>query len=742
MKNIIITIFIVLVLSALLDIPIGGIIMMGVIAVAIVVIIIVSSQHSLAVPPEIKKEQEDHHRQIGLRSSGFQSAVNEEPDESFVFIIKDEDEKPVKTTTNENVQRPEKNSAAEPAKVVPEPEKYHIPIQVTVQSYWHGEGVDDPDDSIEEISGHSYKLVDRDKELSLTPYPGKVPYWPHTYIYSTRELHHAGASVKAFYEEFKKAFLNGVYYNTEENSNYSFTLFFDLLDGYDKHRNLTRLENQLHVLGICYPKTAPYAERELITRAKKRDRKQFATEDDPLTLSQLVSYYPESFQWRFSDKYGEKLELTNEEADVLDFINGKYGSYSYVEVIRLKEVALFRSVIQALEQIYQQQNTTVRKVFEKTARSFKLPHPANSYYAAENRMADTEQKIFEIYNVIFRIGKKLLNQQYKIKGEVDPFNSLEHSSGKRQLEQDILPVVEPVIQEELKKLPPFSVAEEQLVNRSYTTRWKEYHEEIKDRCGEDLDCYLKETEELVKRNATNPGIRLLLFDLAKLLSPGDPTGALKMYLRYIRVCREHPECILKPLPKYIAKKIFKTEGSEERFGQLLEQYKKDGNWENAWANVATVLMPPRKTLGLDREAIRKAETLHSGTVELLNQVLTDEHPEEVPVVVTGLLPEQSEGPVIPGLQPPEPMAETGSHPLLDETQVKLLRLFEENNLSLPVKELDVFARSAGVFAAPFVEKINDIYYEVLDDLLIEEEEDAWTISEEYFDVIIAYENKH
>lgn len=81
---------------------------MGVIAVAIVVIIIVSSQHSLAVPPEIKKEQEDHHRQIGLRSSGFQSAVNEEPDESFVFIIKDEDEKPVKTTTNENVQRPEK----------------------------------------------------------------------------------------------------------------------------------------------------------------------------------------------------------------------------------------------------------------------------------------------------------------------------------------------------------------------------------------------------------------------------------------------------------------------------------------------------------------------------------------------------------------------------------------------------------------------------------------------------------
>ena len=100
--------------------------------------------------------------------------------------------------------------------------------------------------------------------LTLTKY-GRIPYWEHTYIYSKDDLQNADTSQKKFYEEYKTAFSNGIYYDLYGNTNYCFILFFDLVDNYEHlHKELDRLKTELQTLGKLYPETNPYVTNLLI----------------------------------------------------------------------------------------------------------------------------------------------------------------------------------------------------------------------------------------------------------------------------------------------------------------------------------------------------------------------------------------------------------------------------------------------------------------------------------------------
>jgi hypothetical protein len=62
-------------------------------------------------------------------------------------------------------------------------------------------------------------------------------------------------------------------------------------------------------------------------------------------------------------------------------------------------------------------------------------------------------------------------------------------------------------------------------------------------------------------------------------------------------------------------------------------------------------------------------------------------------------------------------------------------LFSKNNFSILQSEIEDFAKSKGVFKNQVIESINESCYEVLDDVLIEEEDDYYTIIPEYFQKI-------
>jgi hypothetical protein len=69
--------------------------------------------------------------------------------------------------------------------------------------------------------------------------------------------------------------------------------------------------------------------------------------------------------------------------------------------------------------------------------------------------------------------------------------------------------------------------------------------------------------------------------------------------------------------------------------------------------------------------------------------------------------------------------------------ISALELFPKSNFSVSQIELEQFAKSKGIFKNQLIESINEICYEFLDDVLIEEEEDYYTINTNYFKRITA-----
>jgi hypothetical protein len=61
-----------------------------------------------------------------------------------------------------------------------------------------------------------------------------------------------------------------------------------------------------------------------------------------------------------------------------------------------------------------------------------------------------------------------------------------------------------------------------------------------------------------------------------------------------------------------------------------------------------------------------------------------------------------------------------------------LELFSKSNFSIPQSELEIFAKSKGIFKNQLIESINETCYDFLDDVLIEEEDDYYTINTNYF----------
>lgn len=119
-----------------------------------------------------------------------------------------------------------------------------------------------------------------------------VPYWQHYYVYSADGLADASMEQRDFYKNFKLNFLNGIYLDIKENYNYAFILLFDLIDDYQQHKDLERIQNELKNLGEHYPKTARYTQLSLnkVIRANEATKKiEYSVHIDTRYITHTVS---------------------------------------------------------------------------------------------------------------------------------------------------------------------------------------------------------------------------------------------------------------------------------------------------------------------------------------------------------------------------------------------------------------------------------------------------------------------
>ena len=589
------------------------------------------------------------------------------------------------------------------------------------------------DVSIIDVTDQSYRI---NSNNNLKKYGSGVPYWAHHYVYSYSELKSASDEQKNFYNIFKISFLNGEYFDLEGNTNYAFILLFDLLNEYENRKDIAKLESQLKILGQYYPKTKSYGVSFLIQKMRlvgdNESITRFQNENSYHSSYNTNSIDYDTFNWR--NKYKTKLNLDKEQEKLLSRIWYPSNNFSNIEFCCIEIIKLYIAVATALKVKYESEGTTIEKEFTFVADVIARKH-FKYRSGRQNYKYSIESTINTFYSTIFKYCENAVRESYGHKRKLNTDSYYTNEEAKSEFDSKIITKVTELLPTLISKITPPDEATEIELNSQTTSRWKIKFEELTTNFKNNSSAFVEDIIELGKVNKKNPSIENIFFEASKFIAKYDKIASLTLYVHYLFHDLKSATFDNKQLTKTIQKSLFKTNEQLHDFEQIVSELIKDKNLDKALNAVPNIYEVKRKKIQLDRTTIKEVQQQHSGTVELLNEYLRDEFEDENNSIQSQEI--SSDEIKIEITRKKEESNQSGflSELSLNPTHISVLELFSKNNFSMPQIEIEEFAKSKGVFKNQLIESINESCYEVLDDVLIEEEDDYYTIIPEYFQKI-------
>ncbi|TDN40473.1 hypothetical protein E4631_10900 [Hymenobacter sp. UV11] len=429
--------------------------------------------------------------------------------------------------------------------------------------------------------------------------------------------------------------------------------------------------------------------------------------------------------------YREKLGLTPRQVSWVNRFPLPTNSFlDTMEAGREATVRLYLALLPLLEQQLKAEGSTLAQTVKTLdSRAKSLRYYANtSWYtpAAPKTGADT-------YLAIFRLCENAVRERFGHKRKM--------SSVFGGALAELAPVFRELLGRRVEELLPPLLAlvpapdhkTELLLNEQNTGRWKAELEQLTT-TGPALE---KALAALAARNARNPALGALYQEATRRLAPTNREEALRYHLRYLHQLQAR-FAEAKPLPKALHKQLFALPEQAARFQGLVNELAFYKNLDGTLAKVPTVYVQPRKKIELNRSAIHAVRDQHAGTVALLNEYLQDAPaptppPTAKPAKATrrpqAARPAKALNPAAPAAYPFAPGLG------LTAPQQALLQLFGERALALPQAEIEALAKAHGVLRNQLIDGLNEVCYALLDDVLIEESDDDYTIYEAYYQKI-------
>ncbi|WP_192349398.1 tellurite resistance TerB C-terminal domain-containing protein [Algoriphagus sp. Y33] len=571
--------------------------------------------------------------------------------------------------------------------------------------------------------------------------PIPVPTWAHQYVYSKSDLNSANSEQKIFYNHFKQKFLNGTSLDIMGNTNYAFVLLFDLLDEYRNHLNINLLDSQINSLGNSYYKTRSYGIRFLNDIKKELGIQSgfagnFTNQKIEIKPADEVFYdsEPDYVYWKVGSKYKEKLGLNDKEVVLLNKLWESTTNFCSIEFCYFQVIQLYLDSIAIFAEQCEKSGSNLENEFliasDLIARKiFRYRKGSANYKMSVKNTSD------EFYTTLFKLCENAVREHYghrrKLSTEIrysDPLIS-------EQFEAKIAIPFSHVIGELVIKIPEPDEATQKELNALNTSRWKDEFQRICDTFSGNEKKFLEDIKSLGDVNAKNPSIENIFFEASKFMATKDKESSLILYMHYLDHDLKSAKFDNKKLTKTIQKSLFKSQEQLDMFGVIVNDFLKYQNLDKAISAVSELYAIKRKRIKLDRNSIEEVRQQHAGTVQLLNEFLQDEE-EDIKMETTDMSSTKEEIEIhITSVK-----GEVSESPFLEEIELKpihysALELFSKNNFSIPVSEIESFAKANGVFRNQLIESINEACYEVLDDILIEEDEDFYIIEAMYFQTI-------
>jgi len=589
------------------------------------------------------------------------------------------------------------------------------------------------DNSVIDVTDQSYKI---DSNSRLKKNDNEIPFWSHQYVYSHTEINSATRKQKKFYLFFKRSFLEGEYLDLEGNNNYAFILLFDLLNEFETHTDLLKLENQLKFLGQFYPKTKSYGMRFLIQKMEANgdfEGKSRIREEENSYRNNYSSY--DYDYWGLGSKYKAKLGLNDSEAELLNQLWYPSNNFCQIEFCCLEILKLFVGVVFELRKYYENKDTTLDEQLNQIADVIarKQYRYKNGSWNYRNLLETTPR---EVYSHVFKYCENAVRAYYGHKRKLNTATYYTNKNVKIEYEVKIISKIEEIITSLINQISPPDKETEIMLYAQTTTRWKIKFEELKTNYSKDPENFVSEIISLGKLNRKNPSIENIFFEASKFISKFNNVSALILYVHYIHHDLKSVKVNKKQLTKTIQKKLFKTKKQFQDFENIINDFINDKNFDKALLSIPKIYEVKRKKIKLDRPSIKDVQQQHTGTVELLNEYLQEDLEEgHINIETQENRNEELEIEIVPEKQVVSESPFTNELGF-SEIQTTTLQLFLKSSFSVPEEELKAFAKANGVFKNQLIESINETCYELLDDVLIEEEEEHYIINTNYFDQIL------
>gem|GEM_PF-645775 len=448
--------------------------------------------------------------------------------------------------------------------------------------------------------------------------------------------------------------------------------------------------------------------------------------DTPAT-DNTPSYYEENA--KLGHRFKEKLYLNVREAEWLNKFWNPDNIFLSVEGCCIAVIRLYLACIKSIDKEYKQKDSSFETcISDMTDNAMQVLYPGKS---KNDAVYYRERLESDIYLTIFKRAENAVREKYRQKRKLN--EDFPYDKYSAAFEDQIGRFVAEAVISREKAIPPADRVTEIQLNAQNNTRWRLFFDEIEQQVNKDnYAACISEVIQLAALNINNPQKENIFFEASKLFASYDRQDAVRFYLKYLHADLRSEKADQKQLPKNIHKSLFKTEQEKQSFELVAGNLIQTLNLKAALEEVPGIFAKKRKTVQLDAAAIEAVISAHNETVESLNKLLQDDEPEQTP----GLPPVASIT-----LLPPVVEINTGNAMafaagiVLNTHQEELLSVFKENAFSLPAEKVGHFAKERKLFRDQLIESINSSCYEVLDDLLIEEYDDTYTITESYFQTI-------
>jgi uncharacterized protein YgiM (DUF1202 family) len=440
--------------------------------------------------------------------------------------------------------------------------------------------------------------------------------------------------------------------------------------------------------------------------------------------------------WGLGTKYQEKLNLTHEQVDILNKQWAASNNFCSIESCCEEVVKFFVSTLRSLNETLLKENNTLSQQITAVVDTVLRKHfryQLNSF----NYKSSIDSATNEIFTTLFKYCENTVRAHYghKRKLNIDTYFA-STAAAQTEFETRIITPLNNVLHTLISTIATPNEETEIELNAQNTSRWKDKFEQITEKHKDNPTIFLDHIIKLGILNKENPSIENIFFEASKFIAKTDKEIALTLYTHYLYHDLKSATFDNKQLTKTIQKNIFKTNDQLKAFEVILSDLIQDKNLEKALKGIPEIFSVKRKKIKLDTASIEEVQLQHSGTVELLNEYLKDEYEDENNSIKTQ---ESGNGELTIQITSKLEIEQKSIYTndlSFSTVHIEVLEIFTKSNFSVVKKELEITLKPKGFFVNQIVENINEISYECLDDILIEEEDDCLTINPDYYKRIL------